>query len=217
MKKTVLYAGLFIVISTLLDSCVSRKKFEDLARAKREVDRNLLDIGREKSQLEQELKLAKDDFNAIRYKLTENNAAKDSAIDQLYNKLRSLESKQVELKSELTDVAEQIRTTTQTSGEQIAMLENNLQKVTTDRDNIKKQMTEIQTRLEFENRQLKTELEKANSMADAKENEIEKLKANQDELNKKLNWIRKTKTEADAEIKKLTNQVNLLKKELEKK
>lgn len=217
MKKTVLYAGLFIVISTLLDSCVSRKKFEDLARAKREVDRNLLDIGREKSQLEQELKLAKDDFNAIRYKLTENNAAKDSAIDQLYNKLRSLESKQVELKSELTDVAEQIRTTTQTSGEQIAMLENNLQKVTTDRDNIKKQMTEIQTRLEFEKRQLKTELEKANSMADAKENEIEKLKADQDELNKKLNWIRKTKTEADAEIKKLTNQVNLLKKELEKK
>lgn len=217
MKKTVLYAGLFIVISTLLDSCVSRKKFEDLARAKREVDRNLLDIGREKSQLEQELKLAKDDFNAIRYKLTENNAAKDSAIDQLYNKLRSLESKQVELKSELTDVAEQIRTTTQTSGEQIAMLENNLQKVTTDRDNIKKQMTEIQTRLEFENRQLKTELEKANSMADVKENEIEKLKANQDELNKKLNWIRKTKTEADTEIKKLTNQVNLLKKELEKK
>lgn len=217
MKKTVLYAGLFIVISTLLDSCVSRKKFEDLARAKREVDRNLLDIGREKSQLEQELKLAKDDFNAIRYKLTENNAAKDSAIDQLYNKLRSLESKQVELKSELTDVAEQIRTTTQTSGEQIATLENNLQKVTTDRDNIKKQMTEIQTRLEFEKRQLKTELEKANSMADAKENEIEKLKADQDELNKKLNWIRKTKTEADAEIKKLTNQVNLLKKELEKK
>ena len=35
-----------------------------------------------------------------------------------------------------------------------------------------------------------------------------------EELNKKLTWIRKTKTEADAEIKKLTNQVNLLKKEL---
>ncbi len=128
-----------------------------------------------------------------------------------------MESKQVELKSELTDVAEQIKTTTQTSGEQIAMLENSLQRVTAARDNIRKQLTEIQTKLEFENRQLKAELETASSKANTKESEIAKLKASQDELNKKLNWIRKTKTEADAEIKKLTNQVNLLKKELEKK
>ncbi len=217
MRKTVLYAGGFIIISALLGSCVSKKKYEDLARAKREVDRNLLDIKREKSQLEQDLKLAKDDFNTIRYKLTENNAAKDKTIDQLYNKLRSLESKQVELKSELSNVAEQIKTTTQSSGEQIAMLENSLQRVTADRDHIKKQLTAIQTRLEFENRQLKAELETASTQAHAKESEIAKLKASQDELNKKLNWIRKTKTEADAEIKKLTNQVNLLKKELEKK
>ena len=33
-------------------------------------------------------------------------------------------------------------------------------------------------------------------------------------MNKKLNWIRKQKAEGDAEIQKLTNQVNLLKKEL---
>ena len=97
------------------------------------------------------------------------------------------------------------------------MLENSLQRVTADRDNIRKQLTEIQTKLEFENRQLKAELETASSKANTKESEIAKLKASQDELNKKLNWIRKTKTEADAEIKKLTNQVNLLKKELEKK
>ena len=42
----------------------------------------------------------------------------------------------------------------------------------------------------------------------------EKLKADNEEMTKKLNWIRKTKADADAEIKKLTNQVNLLKKEL---
>ena len=43
---------------------------------------------------------------------------------------------------------------------------------------------------------------------------VEKLKADNEEMTKKLNWIRKTKADADAEIKKLTNQVNLLKKEL---
>ena len=44
--------------------------------------------------------------------------------------------------------------------------------------------------------------------------QLEKLKADNEEMTKKLNWIRKTKADADAEIKKLTNQVNLLKKEL---
>lgn len=217
MRKTVLYAGGFILISSLLGSCVSKKKYEDLARAKREVDRNLLETKREKAQLEKNLKLAKEDFNTIRYKLTENNAVKDKTIDQLYNKLRSLESKQVELKSELSNVADQIKTTTLTSGEQIASLESSLQKVTTDRDELRKQLSELQTKLEFENRRLKTELETASANSRSKESEIAKLQASQDEMTKKLNWIRKTKADADAEIKKLTNQVNLLKKELQKK
>ena len=217
MRKTVLYAGGLLLISSLLGSCVSKKKYEDLARAKREVDRNLLETKRAKGQLEKELKLAKEDFNTIRYKLTENNAIKDKTIDQLYNKLRSLESKQIELKSELSNVADQIKTTTQTSEEQIASLESSLRKITADRDDLRKQLTDLQTKLEFENRKIKAELETATANSQARESEIAKLKNSQDEMTKKLNWIRKTKADADAEIKKLTNQVNLLKKELQKK
>lgn len=216
MRKIALYLGGFIVISSLLSSCVSKKKFEELARAKREVDRNVLDLKRDKKKLEQELKLTQDDFNTIRYRLTENNAVKDKTIDELYTKLRSLESKQIELKSELSDVADQIKTTTQTSEERIASLENNLQKITAERDKLRKDLNELQSSLEWENRKLKNELETANSSAQAKENELAELKKSQEEMNKKLAWIRKTKAEADAEIKKLTNQVNLLKRELNK-
>ena len=126
MRKTILYLSGFMIISSLSVSCVSKKKFEELARAKREVDRNLLDLKRDKKQLEDQLQLAKDDFNTIRYKLTENNAVKDKTIDQLYTKLRSLESKQVELKSELSNVADQIKTTTQSTSEQISSLESSL-------------------------------------------------------------------------------------------
>lgn len=122
----------------------------------------------------------------------------------------------MELKSELSNVADQIKTTTQSSGEQIASLESTLQKVSTDRDQLRKQLTEIQTKLEFENRKLKSELETIQGAAQGKESEIAKLKTENEEMNKKLNWIRKTKADADAEIKKLTNQVNLLKKELQK-
>lgn len=211
-----LYIGGFIVISSLLASCVSKKKFEELARAKREVDRNVLELKKDKSKLEKDLKQAQDDFNAIRYKLTENNAAKDKTIDQLYAKLRTLESKQIELKSELSDVTDQIKTTTQFSEGQIATLESKLKKAIAERDDFRKQLTEVQTNLEFENRKIKSELETASSNLQSKEGEIAKLQANNEEMTKKLNWIRKTKADADAEIKKLTNQVNLLKKELSK-
>ena len=203
MRKTILYLSGFMIISSLSVSCVSKKKFEELARAKREVDRNLLDLKRDKKQLEDQLQLAKDDFNTIRYKLTENNAVKDKTIDQLYTKLRSLESKQVELKSELSNVADQIKTTTQSTSEQISSLESSLQKVSNERDQLRRQLTEVQTKLES-----------ATNNLQAQNGEVEKLKADNEEMTKKLNWIRKTKADADAEIKKLTNQVNLLKKEL---
>ena len=159
MRKTILYLSGFMIISSLSVSCVSKKKFEELARAKREVDRNLLDLKRDKKQLEDQLQLAKDDFNTIRYKLTENNAVKDKTIDQLYTKLRSLESKQVELKSELSNVADQIKTTTQSTSEQISSLESSLQKVSNERDQLRRQLTEVQTNLEFENQKIKAQLE----------------------------------------------------------
>ena len=214
MRKTILYLSGFMIISSLSVSCVSKKKFEELARAKREVDRNLLDLKRDKKQLEDQLQLAKDDFNTIRYNLTENNAVKDKTIDQLYTKLRSLESKQVELKSELSNVADQIKTTTQSTSEQISSLESSLQKVSNERDQLRRQLTEVQTNLEFENQKIKAQLESATNNLQAQNGEVEKLKADNEEMTKKLNWIRKTKADADAEIKKLTNQVNLLKKEL---
>lgn len=75
MRKTILYLSGFMIISSLSVSCVSKKKFEEISQSK-EVDRNLLDLKRDKKQLEDQLQLAKDDFNTIRYKLTENNAVK---------------------------------------------------------------------------------------------------------------------------------------------
>ena len=176
MRKTILYLSGFMIISSLSVSCVSKKKFEELARAKREVDRNLLDLKRDKKQLEDQLQLAKDDFNTIRYKLTENNAVKDKTIDQLYTKLRSLESKQVELKSELSNVADQIKTTTQSTSEQISSLESSLQKVSNERDQLRRQLTEVQTNLEFENQKIKAQLESATNNLQAQNGEVEKLK-----------------------------------------
>lgn len=99
--------------------------------------------------------------------------------------------------------------------EQISSLESSLQKVSNERDQLRRQLTEVQTNLEFENQKIKVQLESATNNLQAQNGEVEKLKADNEENDKKtLIGIRKTKADADAEIKKLTNQVNLLKKEL---
>mgnify|MGYP003391408315 CR=1 FL=1 len=159
MKKVLFYVGGIFIITSLLSSCVSKKKYEELAHAKRAVDRELLAEQQAKAKLEAELKLAKEDFNTIRYKLTANNAEKDKTIDQLYNQLRSLESKQIELKSELSDATDRIKSTKQSKEEQIAALEKLLQKTSNERDTFRKELSSIQGKLEFENQKLKSEIQ----------------------------------------------------------
>ena len=84
MRKTILYLSGFMIISSLSVSCVSKKKFEELARAKRSIDREVETLVNDKKSLESEIQKLKDDFNAVRYQLTVNNAAKDKQIDDLY-------------------------------------------------------------------------------------------------------------------------------------
>ena len=92
MKQITFYITGFIVLSALLTSCVSKKKFDELARAKRMSDRDIASLQNEKQNMEAEIQQLKSDFNAVRYQLTLNNAAKDKQIDELYTKLRALES-----------------------------------------------------------------------------------------------------------------------------
>ena len=94
MRKVAFYISGFLVLSAMLSSCVSKKKFEELARAKRMSDREIANLQNEKQAMANELQQLKTDFNDIRYQLTLNNAAKDKQIDDLSSKLRALENKE---------------------------------------------------------------------------------------------------------------------------
>ena len=89
MRKVAFYISGFLVLSAMLSSCVSKKKFEELARAKRMSDREIANLQNEKQAMANELQQLKTDFNDIRYQLTLNNAAKDKQIDDLSSKLRA--------------------------------------------------------------------------------------------------------------------------------
>ena len=77
MRKGLFYISGILIFTSLLSSCVSKKKYEELARAKRSIDREVATLENDKKSLESEMQKLKDDFNAVRYQLTANNADKD--------------------------------------------------------------------------------------------------------------------------------------------
>ena len=126
MRKVAFYISGFLVLSAMLSSCVSKKKFEELARAKRMSDREIANLQNEKQAMANELQQLKTDFNDIRYQLTLNNAAKDKQIDDLSSKLRALENKESALKNELQDAQEQAKTRVQNKESELSMLQERL-------------------------------------------------------------------------------------------
>ena len=216
MKKIFFYLSSILMVVLLFSSCVSKKKYEELARAKRSGDREIVNLQSDKKSLSAELLQLKEEFNAVRYQLTESNAVKDRKIDELYIKLRQLETKESELKSNLQDVAEQAKVAEQNTNSQLVALENRVKMISAERDSLKKQMTTLKTDLEWDNRKLSNEIDVVKSNIEFKDKEIVRLEKEIVSLKNQLANSMKSLSQRKQEVEKLTNQVKLLKKELAK-
>ena len=206
MRKGLFYISGILIFTSLLSSCVSKKKYEELARAKRSIDREVATLENDKKSLESEMQKLKDDFNAVRYQLTANNAAKDKQIDDL--------NTQSALKSELKDVSEQVKSKVQSSEGQLAELQLQLKRTTEERDQIRKQLSDYKTNADWDNRKLSNEVEHIKSNLKFKDSEIARLEKEIAGIKKQLADAKSQLTKKKQEVEKLTNQVNLLKKEL---
>jgi len=217
MKRNSIYLIGLLVITTLMTSCVSKKKYDELMYDKQALNRNILMLKREKQALIHQFEQAKETFNLQLYKLTQNNAIKDKAIDNINLKLQETDKQTTNLKNRLAEFQDRSKLSQKSSQEQFSALENNLNKTIKDRDNIRKEMSEIQNKLDWENRKLKSQLEVTTNKNKTLQAGYNKLFNETSSLNKKLSNLQIEKTKGDSEIKKLANQIELLKKELFKK
>jgi len=200
-----------------MTSCVSKKKYDELMHDKQALNRNVLMLKREKQDIIHQFEEAKETFNLQLYKLTQNNAIKDKAIDNINLKLQETDKQTTNLKNRLAEFQDRSKLSQESSQEQFSALENNLSKTIKDRDNIRKEMSEIQNKLDWENRKLKSQLEVSTNKNETLQAGYNKLFNEISSLKKKLSNLNIEKTKGDSEIKKLANQVELLKKELFKK
>lgn len=220
----------FLILSMLplfLMSCVvSKKKYEELEYAKRRSDAKVVALDKENSKkgkdlvsLNSKLDQTLAEYNEMKNSMSESNAKKNTEIDDLSTELMGLASDTTELKVRLMETLEKYNSALNTNDEnnaKIAGLLNQIEELKLESGNLSQKLNTVNTETEWQKKKLATELQKNQNSLSMKDQQIESLKSEIEEKDGKLGWLRKVKEENEAEIEKLTNQMNLYKKEYEK-
>lgn len=209
MKKYVFVA---IITSLCLSSCVSKKKFDELALAKIEADENIENLNSSNKTLDEKLNSMTEEYNAIRYKLTYSNAQKDSYIDSLTHITQNMQTEQVVLKAEIEENNNKLTNVSSTRQKQIQNLELKISKIENEKKDLVEKIRKIQTDSKFNLEKKANEVITINEKLKAKDIEINKLEKEVDVHKSKAAWLRKVNSNIKKEVSKLNNQVKLLKK-----
>ena len=224
MKKQIIALSL---LPLLLFSCVvSKKKYEELEYAKRRSDAKVVALDKENSkkgkqinQLNSKLDQTLSEYNEMKNIMSESNAMKNTEIDGLSTELMGLASDTTELKVRLTETLEKYNSALNRNEENNVKISSLLKQIESLKQESSKLNQDIKTaavEADWEKKKLATEAKKVSDMLAQKDNVIKSLKEDIEEKDGKLSWLRKVKEKNEAEIEKLTNQVNLYKKEYEK-
>lgn len=209
MKKYVFVA---IITSLCLSSCVSKKKFDELALAKIEADENIENLNSSNKTLDEKLNSMTEEYNSIRYKLTYSNAQKDSYIDSLTHITQNMQTEQVVLKAEIEENNNKLTNVSSTRQKQIQNLELKISKIENEKKDLVEKIRKIQTDSKFNLEKKANEVITINEKLKAKDIEINKLEKEVDVHKSKAAWLRKVNSNIKKEVSKLNNQVKLLKK-----
>ncbi|MGQ1909882.1 hypothetical protein ACT3CE_08845 [Marinifilum sp. RC60d5] len=213
--------------SLMLTSCVvSKKKYEELEYAKRRSDAKVAALDKENSkkkkqlgELNSKLDLTLAEFNEMKNSMAESNAMKNTEIDELSTELMGLSSDTTALKTRLDETLEKYNNVINqnTSNEAlIADMTAQIQDLKSESAKLTQDLKSAGVEAEWDKKKMETEKKKIAAIVSQKDVEIGKLKKLIEEKDGKLSWLRKVKSKNEEEIERLTNQLNLYKKEYEK-
>jgi len=211
MRKNIL----ILLISVIaLSSCVSKKKFDQLALEKFKADENIENLEKTNKNLENKIDATIKEYNEIRYQLTYNNAQKDSSIDSLSQVMQNLQSELSTLKENMKIKSEQENGTSKARKKQINNLESKINKLLNEKNSLEKQLMNLKTESRFALDKKGNEIIIIKDKLQAKDIEIRTIQKEVKKQKGKAAWLRKVNKKNQAEIEKLSNQIKLLKKTL---
>ena len=217
MNKKIL---ILTIIPLALASCVvSKRKYEELDYAKRKSDAQVRKLNKDNSDLDTKLKQTLAEYNEMKNSMAESNAQKNVEIDQLSTELFSMASDTTSLKEKLHETLGNYKFAQERNAENEAIISKLKEQI----KNLKAESYRLTKELEISLKDKEMESQKADGeklklkeKLAQKDNQIAKVKKEMEVVNGKIAWLRKVKKQNDAEIERLTNQMNLYKKEYEK-
>ena len=217
MNKKILILSIMPLI--LVSCVVSKRKYEELDYAKRKSDAQVRKLGNENTSLDSKLKQTLAEYNEMKNSMAESNAQKNVEIDQLSTELFSMASDTTSLKLKLHETLGNYKFAQERNAENEAIINQLNEQV----KNLKAESSRLTQDLsasvkdkEWESKKVAGEKLKLEEKIAQKDNQIAKVKKEMEVVNGKITWLRKVKKQNDAEIERLTNQMNLYKKEYEK-
>jgi chromosome segregation ATPase len=208
------------IMPLILVSCVvSKRKYEELDYAKRKSDAQVRKLGKDNKTLDSKLNQTLAEYNEMKNSMAESNAQKNVEIDELSSELFSMASDTTSLKQKLHEILGNYKFAQERNAEN----EATIAKLNEQAKVLKAESSQLTTDLnaslkdkEWETKKVAGEKLKLEEKIAQRDNQIAKVKKEMEVVNGKILWLRKVKKQNDAEIEKLTNQMNLYKKEYEK-
>lgn len=204
----------------ILVSCVvSKRKYEELDYAKRKSDAEVRKLGKDNKSLDSKLKQTLAEYNEMKNSMAESNAQKNVEIDQLSTELFSMASDTTSLKQKLHETLGNYKFAQERNAENeatITKLNDQIKSLKVESSRLSDELSASVKDKEWESKKIAGEKLKLEEKIAQKDNQLIKVKKEMEVINGKITWLRKVKKQNDAEIERLTNQMNLYKKEYEK-
>lgn len=208
---------LFSAITIFFSSCVAKKKYLEMQDGRFKAEEQVVKLTEETNYRATRIEALIADFQSMKNELLESNAIKDQYIDSLNNEMANLRNslalqKESIQQSNFTYGFERQRMT-----EEMSTKDNMISSLNRQLQNIENENKELSSTLDEKNFQVNLLNDKISIIQSEKDRETEKseellqkLQVMQQEVNALQTQIK----EKDADITRLQNNVNLLKKEL---
>lgn len=218
---------LILLIPMVFGSCVvSKKKYEELSYAKRRSDAKVGLLTKENKNKDGEIndlngRLDKTlaEFNEMKNSMAESNAMKTSEIDALSGELMGLSSDTTELRVRLTQTLEQFQRAKENNVEHLSLISQLRQRIkvlVSDSTSMAQEVRKVKVNADWSKRKIAKDKLRFSDLLKAKEAELSALSKELEDYKGKASWLRKVNLKNKEEIERLTNQLNLYKRELNK-
>ncbi len=211
---------LIILALTLITSCVSKKKFTEMERGRWKAETEVARLTEENNARADRIAAMIKDFESMKNELLQSNAKKDQMIDNLNKEIANLQEELSEQKQSLQERNFTFGFERERLSETLQEKDNTIQALNREIASLEKEMAQQASILSDRNIKINT-LSDLNAAAERDktrmeqqytdlENQLQKLR----EETSRLEALVKEKNET---ITRLQNNVNLLKKEMERK